>query len=76
MSEKKLVPRFLIRFPWWIDLLLAAAVYYVFKYWLPTLHVQNYNLNRFIHALPQFAELFALILVVNAVFSAYHSWRK
>jgi len=76
MSEKKLYPRFLIKLPWWFDLILAGGVYYIFKYWIPTVHLQSYNLNRFIHSLPQFAELFALILVVNAILSAYHSRRK
>lgn len=76
MSQKTLKPKFLIKFPWWVDLILAAAVYYIFKYWLPTVHLQNYTLNRFVHALPQFAEIFAAILVVNAIFSAYHSWKR
>jgi len=66
----------MIILPWWIDLLLAGAVYYIFKFWLPTVHMKYALLNRIIHALPQFAELFAGILVVNALFSAIHAWRK
>jgi hypothetical protein len=76
MAGKSLYPRFLIKLPWWFDFLLAGGVYYALKYWFPTLHFHNSMVNRFIHALPQFAEIFALILLVNAVFSAYHAWRN
>jgi len=73
MSRKSLYPRFLIRTPWWFDFLLAGLVYYLLKHWLPTVHLHNGNLNRFIHALPQFAEIFAVILVVNGVISFLHA---
>lgn len=76
MSQKRLYPRFLIRIPWWVDFALAAMVYYGLKYWLPTLHFYNSTVNRFVHALPQFAELFAVILLVNAIISAYHAWQN
>ena len=64
MSSKKNFPKILIKLPWWFDLILATLLYYVFKYWLPTLYFKNADLNRFVHALPQFAEIFAGILVV------------
>jgi hypothetical protein len=76
MAQKRLYPRFLIRIPWWFDVLLAGAVYYTLKYWLPTLYFKNAMVNRFVHALPQFAEIFAFILLVNAAFSAFHAWRN
>jgi hypothetical protein len=76
MSRKTLIPKFALKMPWWIDMILAALVYFGLKYWVPTLHLQNMQLNRFVHALPQFAELFALILVVNGIFSAWHTWRR
>ena len=76
MARKTLYPRFMIKLPWWMDLILAAIVYYVFKFWLPVVHVKYQMLNRFLHALPSFAEIFAAILIVNAVFSAVHAWRN
>jgi len=76
MSRKSLIPKFALRWPWWFDVVLAAAVYFGLKYWVPTLHFQNVQLHRFVHALPQFAELFALMLIVNGMFSAWHAWRK
>ena len=74
MSGKSIYPRFIIKLPWWFDLMLAALVYYVFKYWLPTIHLQHSQLNNFLHALPQYAEIFAGILVVNAIISFMHTW--
>lgn len=76
MARKSLYPRFLIRTPWWFDFLLAGLVYYLLKDWLPTVYLQNSTLNRFIHALPQFAEIFAGILVINGIISLLHSMRK
>lgn len=76
MTRKSLMPKFAMRLPWWFDLILAAAVYYGLKYWVPTLHFQNAQVHRFVYNLPQFAELFALILIVNGLFSAWHAWRK
>ena len=76
MSRKTLIPKFALRMPWWFDLILAVLVYYGLKYWGPTLHLHNAQLNRFVHALPQFAELFALMLVVNGIFSAWHAWHR
>jgi len=66
----------MIKLPWWMDLILAGTVYYVFKYWLPGIHVKYPAIDRFIHALPAFAEIFAGILIVNAVFSAIHAKQK
>jgi len=76
MARKSLYPRFMVKLPWWADLILAGVVYYIFKFWLPGVHFNNPQLNRFVHALPAFAELFALILVINAVISALHAMRK
>ncbi|HEY5604320.1 MAG TPA: hypothetical protein VIM41_14560 [Gammaproteobacteria bacterium] len=76
MARKTRVPKIVLKLPWWVDLALAVLVYYGLKYWVPTLYFQNAQLNRFMHALPQFAELFALILLVNGIFSAWHAWRK
>lgn len=76
MSRKSLYPRFLIKTPWWVDFLLAGAVYYLLKNWVPTVYLQNFRLNQFIHALPQFAEIFAGILVVNGIISFVHSMRN
>lgn len=76
MSRKSLYPRFLIRTPWWFDFLLAGAVYYGLKYWLPTVYVQSGNVNRFLHALPQFAEIFAGILIINGIISFLHAGGK
>jgi len=76
MSRKSLYPRFLIRTPWWFDFLLAAGVYYLLKNWIPTVYLKNSDLNRFIHALPQFAEIFAGILIVNGVISLLHTLRN
>ena len=76
MARKSLYPRFLIKMPWWVDFLLAGVVYYFLKHWLPTVYLHNGNLNRFIHALPQFAEIFAGILIVNGIISFLHSMRN
>lgn len=76
MSRKSLYPRFLIRMPWWVDFLLAGLVYYLLKHWLPTVWVQSGSINRFIHALPQFAEIFAGILIVNGIISLLHVSRN
>jgi hypothetical protein len=76
MTRKSLMPKFAMRLPWWFDLILAAAVYFGLKYWVPSLHFKNAQVHRFVRALPQFAELFALILIVNGLFSAWHAWRK
>lgn len=75
MSRKSLTPKFKIALPWWIELALAAVVYVGLKYYLPSMYFKNSLLNKFIHALPQFAELFAAILVIDALFSAYHAFR-
>ena len=56
--------------------MLAAAVYYLLKSWLPTVYLQNVSLNRFIHALPQFAEIFAGILIINGIISFLHARRN
>ena len=66
----------LLRLPWWVDFVLAGLVYYGLKYWLPGLYFQHAQINRFVHSLPQFAELFSLILVVNGIFSAWHAWQN
>ncbi|WP_455200876.1 hypothetical protein [Kaarinaea lacus] len=76
MPRKKLSYKILLKLPWWFDLILAGVVYYGLKYWLPTQHFQHAQVNRFAHALPQFAELFALILIVNGIFSAWHAWQN
>jgi len=76
MSKKQLTRKVLLKLPWWFDLILAGLVYYGLKYWVPTLHFQHGTINRFVHALPQFAELFTLILIVNGVFSAWHAWQN
>jgi hypothetical protein len=76
MSRKSLYPRFLIKTPWWFDFLLAGVVYYLLKNWIPTVYLQNSSLNQFIHALPQFAEIFAGILIINGVISFLHARRN
>lgn len=76
MTRKSLYPRFLIRLPWWFDLLLAALVYYALKNWIGTVYVQNGYVNKVFRELPQYAELFAGILVVNGIISFIHSWRN
>ncbi len=66
----------LILLPWWINLILAVVVYFLFKYVVPTITFQNPFLKGIALALPSFAHFAAVILLFVAAISAFNAWRK
>jgi len=66
----------LITLPWWFSLALAAVVYFVLKFYLPTVEFQNPAFQGIGKVFPNMAGMFASIFVFTAVISAYHAWRR
>jgi restriction system protein len=62
--------------PWWINVILAAAVFLSFKYLIPTISFQNPFLKGIARALPGYAHIFAAILLFIAGISAFNALRK
>lgn len=75
MARKNLADD-LVVLPWWVLLILAAIVYVVLKYWIPTIDVQNMFLKPLVPAASQFAGPLSLLIVLIAFVSALRSWRK
>jgi restriction system protein len=62
--------------PWWINVILAAAVFLSFKYWIPTISFQNPFLKGIARALPAYARIFGGMLLFIAGLSAFNAMRK
>jgi restriction system protein len=76
MSRKHSILDDLITLPWWFNLFLAAVVYVSLKFWLPTFEFQSPVFKGLSTTFPNFAGLFAAVLVFAAAISALHAWRK
>jgi len=66
----------LILLPWWVNLILAVVVYFLFRYVVPNITFQNPFLRGLAIALHSFASLAAIILLFVAALSAFNAWRK
>lgn len=66
----------LIKFPWWVNFVLALAIFVGLKYLLPNIAFENPFLHGISQSLPKLASLFGIVLVLVAVLSLYNSWRK
>lgn len=62
--------------PWWVNVILAAAVFLAFRYWIPLIDFQNPFLKGITIALPKLAPVIAGILCIVAAISAFNGWRK
>lgn len=66
----------LVKYPWWINVILAIVVYVFLKYLLPSIVFQNIFFNAFAKLAPGVAPIFAGLLLFVAALSAFQSWRK
>jgi len=66
----------LVLLPWWANVILAAIVYFFFKYWFPFILFQNPFFSGIAMALPVFAPVAAGLLLFTAAISLFHAWRK
>jgi restriction system protein len=67
----------LVLLPWWVSVVLAAIVYPLFKYWMPSVTFANPFLKGISSiALPTLAPFVVVLLCLTAAASAFESWRK
>jgi len=76
MARKKSILDDLITLPWWLNLIVAAVVYFGLKYYVPTIEFKSPAFQVFGKSFPNVAGLFASIFVLTAAISAFHAWRK
>lgn len=62
--------------PWWVNVILALAVYLSMKYWIPTIRFQNTFYAGMAQGAPAFAPASAIVLLCPAVLSVFNVWRK
>jgi restriction system protein len=62
--------------PWWVSVIVSLSAYIGLKYIVPALSTDNIYLQGFQTALPNFAHIFALVLLVPAPISAFNAWHK
>ena len=66
----------LVLLPWWVSVIVSISVYVGLKFVVPVLYIENIFLQGFQTAVPNLANLFALILLIPAPISAFNAWRK
>lgn len=66
----------LLALPWWLNLILAAIIYFVLKYYIPTVQFQSPLFQGIAKALPGLSTPVAGLLIFIAALSAFHAWRK
>ncbi len=76
MARRKSVVDDLLVLPWWFNVILAGIVYFVFRYWLPSIAFENPIFKGMAPVFPSLANLLAGLLLLMALISAFNSWRK
>lgn len=66
----------LTELPWWIGVIFSAISYIGLKWIIPAIKINDPFLKGFSQALPNMAETVAIILLIPALISAFHAWRK
>jgi restriction system protein len=66
----------LVECPWWVSILVSAAVFLGLRYLLPALSFGGVAANTVAKGLSQLAPIVALILLIPAPIAALNSWRK
>jgi restriction system protein len=62
--------------PWWINVILAAIVYFGLKFILPSIHFKNPFFQAFATAIPSFAGIFAFIILAAALMSFFNQLKR
>lgn len=76
MARKRTIMDDLVLLPWWVCLILAAIVYIVLKYWIPSIEFTNPYTNMLKTAAPSIAPMFAFVAVFAGIISAIKSWER
>ena len=76
MARRKTNLDNLLELPWWLNVILAAIVYFILKLWLPAIASENPVFKGLAQGLPRLALPLAGVLLIIALFSALNSWRK
>jgi restriction system protein len=66
----------LVKFRWWVNVILAFFVYILLKYLIPAITFQAPLFKGIAKATPNIASFLALILLFVAAISAFNAWRK
>jgi hypothetical protein len=74
--RSRTIPDDLALLPWWINVILAALVYLIFKYLIPSISFHNPIYKNIAWTLPGYAYVFGWILLYVAAISAFNALRK
>jgi len=66
----------LLEAPWWVSVIVAATVYLIMKFILPSIDTGNQILNMFFKAVEVPAPLFSLFILLIAPFAYFNSRRR
>ncbi len=64
-------PKFPVRTPWWVSVLLAIGSYCTFKFLIPDLHLTNPTLAKLAQAAPTFAPIITIPFLLLAAKQLY-----
>lgn len=62
--------------PWWINVILAALVYFSLKYFLPSIHFKSQIHQSFATAISGLAGIFAIVILVAALMSFFNQLKR
>lgn len=66
----------LVEVPWWINIVLAATVYFGLKYLLPTIQFKSQIHQAVATAISGFAGILAFIILVAALMSFFNQFKR
>lgn len=62
--------------PWWINVILAAVVYFSLEYILPSINFKNQIHQAFASAISGFSGIFAILILVAALMSFFNQLKR
>ena len=62
--------------PWWINVILAALVYFGLNYFLPSIHFKSLIHQTIATTISGFADIFAFIILITALMSFFNQLKR